>query len=167
MARCCVRFEPTISEREALLDAYYYPHHDALTRAVETALQTFGSCVIIDCHSFPSLAPSYELDKSAQRPEICVGTDEFHTPDWLVALCVRAFRDEGYSTAINSPYVGRLVPSAHFRSDQPVSPIMIEMNRRVDMDEVSGERLAKFTTHRDAVHSALSAVRATLSPKSH
>ena len=157
-----LRLAPTSSEREALLAAYYYPHHAALTRVVETALETFGSCVIIDCHSFPSRPRAYELDPSPSRPDICLGTDSFHTPVWLSDLCVGAFSAEGYSIEIDSPYAGAIVPATYFRSERRVSSIMVEINRGVYMDEARGLRLPDFPRQRAAVHRTLSAILAAL-----
>ena len=42
-------------------------------------------CLIIDGHSFPALPLPYELNQRAFRPDFCIGTDDFHTPEELVA----------------------------------------------------------------------------------
>ena len=41
-------------------------------------------CLIIDGHSFPALPLPYELNQTAFRPDFCLGTDDFHTPEELV-----------------------------------------------------------------------------------
>jgi N-formylglutamate deformylase len=74
-----LREPPTPDEREAVLKQYYRPHHQMLTRAMDEALTNGGSCLVIDCHSFPQMALPYELDRNPVRPDICIGTDEFHT----------------------------------------------------------------------------------------
>jgi N-formylglutamate amidohydrolase len=157
-----LRAAPTPQERTTLLDRFYDPHHHALTQAVNAALTAFGSCVIIDCHSFPSSRRAYELDQSVQRPDICLGTDSFHTPGWLTALVANQFMAEGYSLQIDSPYAGSLVPSDHYGSEPRVSSIMVEINRRMYMDEASGERLPDFDVERNAIHRALTAIRHAL-----
>ena len=68
-------------ERDALMQAYYRPHHARLEAAVSAALDVHGHCLVIDCHSFPSVALPYEdADVAAVRPDICIGSDDFHTP---------------------------------------------------------------------------------------
>ncbi len=55
--------------RTELLDRYYIPHHRALTRRAELELESSGSALIIDCHSFPSIALPYEISQDLERPE--------------------------------------------------------------------------------------------------
>ena len=64
-------------DRLALIDTYYHPHHAALTRMVDEHLEQHGQCLIIDCHSFPAQPLPYEND--INRPDICIGTDAYHT----------------------------------------------------------------------------------------
>ena len=79
----------TISEQERkdLLDTYYYPHHNQLSDLVQKSLNSFGSAFIIDAHSFPSVPLPYEFNQNPKRPDICIGTDLFHTPN---NLCKKA-----------------------------------------------------------------------------
>jgi N-formylglutamate amidohydrolase len=60
-------------EREALMQAYYRPHHARLEAAVAAALERHGRCLVIDCHSFPSVALPYEMaDSPNARPDCLV-----------------------------------------------------------------------------------------------
>jgi N-formylglutamate deformylase len=127
-------------EREALLQRWYRPHHEALTAAVATVLQAKNSCLIIDAQSFPSVPLPYELDQNPDRPDICIGADEFHTPpalrDLAVALCLEA----GWTVTVNRPFAGALVPMAYFGKDSRVRAVMIEVNRRLYLDQQTGVR---------------------------
>ncbi len=78
-------------ERNALLSAYYYPHHARIRDAVGAALAEHGRCLIIDAHSFPSRPLPHEPDQSPGRCDICLGTDEYHSPTWLTELLTAAF----------------------------------------------------------------------------
>jgi N-formylglutamate amidohydrolase len=98
----------------------------------------------LDMHSFPSLPLPYELDQSRDRPDICIGTDEFHTPERLTDEFVRRFYAEGLSVATNCPLSGALVPMRYFRKDARVSSIMIEVNRRLYLDEATGKASKHF-----------------------
>jgi len=140
-----LRTAPTAAQREQLLAAYYHPHHRRLTELVGLELAHLGRCLIIDCHSFPSRPLPYEEDQSLDRPDICIGTDSFHTPYALTVHLVAALESSGFSVALNRPFAGALVPAGYYRADTRVRSIMIEINRRLYMDERTGERTARFT----------------------
>ena len=92
-------------ERQALMRAWYHPHHEQLELAVAAVVDRHGRCVVIDWHSFPSLALPYErADTEVARPDICIGTDDFHTSNALVEAFVSAFRCQGWSVSVNEPF---------------------------------------------------------------
>jgi N-formylglutamate amidohydrolase len=91
--------------------------------------------LIVDCHSFPSVALPYELDQGAQRADFCIGTDAFHTPPAVRDAIVAAVKQAGYSVTVDAPFAGALVPLASYRKDRRVWSVMIEVNRRLYMDE--------------------------------
>jgi len=140
-----LRHQPSAEEREDLIDRYYRPHHQKLENCVSNCLQKFGRCLIIDCHSFPSVALPYELDQSEDRPDICIGADEFHSPIWLVDMIHNEFKKFGYSTAINKPFSGTMVPMRYYRKDRAVSSVMIEVNRKLCMGESTGGKIPNFS----------------------
>ena len=139
-----LRNHPDEKTRQALLAAYYEPHHERLTQSVAASLERWNACLVIDCHSFPSVPLPYELDQSGDRPEICLGTDPFHSSEKLVTAAVAEFRDAGFQVELNRPFTGALVPGAYYRSDSRVMAIMIEVNRALYMHEASGNRLPSF-----------------------
>jgi N-formylglutamate amidohydrolase len=102
--------------------------------------------LIVDAHSFPARPLPYEAYQDPDRCDICVGTDPFHTPIWLADLAIHEFRNRGYRVEVNCPFGGSLVPEKHYRQDKRVLSIMIEVNRSLYMDEVSGERVAAFNS---------------------
>jgi N-formylglutamate deformylase len=146
-----LRHVQTPSDRKALLEAYYRPHHAALTEAVAGALRQHGRCFVIDCHSFPSFPLPYELDQRLDRPEICIGTDPFHTPAELADEVIESFKVRGYTVAIDRPFAGALVPATFYRRDENVAAIMIEVNRALYMDESNGAKSRRFDQTRAAV----------------
>jgi hypothetical protein len=40
---------------------------------VSNVATELGRCLIIDCHSFPSVALPYELDQREERADFCIG----------------------------------------------------------------------------------------------
>jgi N-formylglutamate deformylase len=139
-----LRAQPNPSERQSLLDRWYRPHHSILERTVNDVVVRSGKCLIVDCHSFPSVALPYELDQSEHRADICIGTDPFHTPSLVRDATVAAAENVGYSVTINTPFSGALVPLASYGSDHRILSLMIEVNRRLYMDEQSGLKKQTF-----------------------
>lgn len=131
-----LRNEPTPVERSGLIARFYAPHHARLSHLVDLNLKSHGHCLIIDCHSFPSRPFPYEEDQRLERPEICLGTDGFHTPNWLVDTARDIISGKGFEVAINRPFSGTLVPTKHLRKEPAVLSIMIEINRGLYMNDI-------------------------------
>lgn len=136
-----LRKPPTDSERQHLLEKWYYPHHERLEQSVAECLSRWGKALIIDCHSYASCCLPYEKNQSSHRPEICIGTDPFHSPKKLVGDLTLALSNEGFEVGLNSPFSGSLVPMACYRKDRRVMSAMIEVRRDLYLDEEHG-RLA-------------------------
>ena len=119
---------PSQGKRQELLERFYHPHHKKLMEAVEESLLANGHCLIIDGHSFPALPLPYELNQTAFRPDFCLGTDEFHTPEKLVERVGKELESYGYSTARNQPFSGTIVPMKHYRKDWRVQSLLIKIN---------------------------------------
>ena len=139
-----LRSVPTQAERTELIDRFYHPHHARLGAAVAASLQSWQSCLVIDCHSFPGQPLPYEPDQSLDRPDICIGTDIFHTPEWLRDEARHLFETSGFRVATNRPFAGALVPASHYRRTERVLALMVEVNRSLYIEESSGQRRSTF-----------------------
>jgi N-formylglutamate deformylase len=131
-------------EKEEMLSTYFRPYHEALRKEVQKLLEQFERCLIIDCHSFPSKPLPYELDQSIDKPDICIGTDPFHTPNELITV-VQSYCDANeVNITINKPFAGTYVPLEYLGKDRRVSSIMVEVNRSLYMNEKTGDRSSLF-----------------------
>jgi N-formylglutamate deformylase len=68
---------------------------------------------------------------------ICIGTDDFHTPTVLKNKFLKQFRKKGYSVEFNRPFAGSIVPTKYYKINKNVFSIMIEINRKLYMNEQS------------------------------
>ena len=144
--------------RRALIAACYRPHHARLTAATQRCLDAFGQALLIDAHSFPSRPLPYEAaDSQLQRPDICIGTDRFHTPQALEEAFVKAFEADGFRVAVNSPFSGALVPARYHRQDARVSAVMVEVNRSLYLDEATGQGSSGFAQMSGRIKRCISA----------
>lgn len=128
------------------MERYYHAHNRALTELVDQQLEQHGHALIIDCHSFPSKPLPYQGLGEGHRtiPEICIGTDAFHTPNDLRDRLLVGFAEQGFMVGLNYPFAGALTPLKHYQSDERVTTIMIEIRRDLYMEEGTGERLYRF-----------------------
>jgi len=146
-----LRALPDAATRRSLLDRWYWPHHSRLEHVVNAVVRELDVCLIVDSHSFPSVALPYELDQTGERADFCVGTDAFHTPSYLRDVIVAAVKDAGYSVGVDTPFAGALVPRAFYRKDRRVLSAMIEVNRGIYLDEDSGRPKEEFSQVRAVV----------------
>lgn len=134
----------TVEAKEILLENIYKPYHEVFKELVESSLKIHGKCLIVDCHSFPSVPRSYESDQSENRPDVCIGTDAYHTPPELKKRLKEKFESAGYTVMYDSPFSGSIVPMKFYNTDKRVSSVMIEINRNLYMNEISFERKNNF-----------------------
>jgi N-formylglutamate deformylase len=148
----------TAVERARLIERWYRPHHQKLTESVEQLIADGRSCTILDCHSFSSRPLPHEPDQDAARPDICIGTDDWHTPARLRDELVAAASAAGFSVLVDRPFAGALVPATYYRREPRVRAVMIEINRRLYVNEETGEQLPCFGEMRQAVSEMLAVV---------
>ena len=154
---------PEPEPRRELLARYFDPYHEALTSLVGERLHRFGSCLVLDCHSFATDPLPSEPDPSPGRPDVCIGTDPFHTPPALVAALRAALEAEGLRVEVDRPFAGALVPLRWYGREPRVTSVMLEVRRGRYCDEATAEASATFGEVRAALERAVgSALDATV-----
>ena len=128
-----IRRDLTDDERAELI-GIYWEHHNLLEKSVDDSLEQFNKCLIIDLHSYPRLKLPYEPSNGV-RPELCIGTDNFHTPDNLVSEITSIASKYKLDTTLNTPFAGTLVPLKHYGKEPRVNSVMLEIRRDQYMDE--------------------------------
>jgi N-formylglutamate amidohydrolase len=153
-----LRKYPAEREKEVLLSTYFRPYHKALEFEVQKIRDRFGRCLIIDCHSFSSKTLPYELDQFPVRPDICLGTDPFHTPRELIARARSFCKANGLDVTIDKPFTGTYVPLKYLGKDEKIFSIMVEVNRSLYMDEKTGDKLSSFSEAKRMIDSLIKEV---------
>ena len=145
--------------RKNILDNYYWKHHNRLTESVQLQLEQFGTATIMDCHSFPHKPNKRALDQSDFRPDFNIGTDDFHTPhEWKVAS-IKFFQEKGYTLGIDQPYSGTIVPMPYYNKDRNVHSMMLEINRRLYLQEPTNEKSSEYQKTKQVVQEFLNLIR--------
>lgn len=136
--------DPDPVARDALVERCYRPWHRALEALVRGALDADGTCLVIDCHSFATLPLPSEADQSPDRPDVCVGTDDHHTPPELAEALMTALGEQGFRVRRDSPFSGAMVPAGRYRQDARVRSVMLEVRRGLYCDEATGSLLSDW-----------------------
>jgi N-formylglutamate amidohydrolase len=125
------------------IEGLYKPYHRALRRLVTRVHRDFGTAILIDCHSMPSMAGSRD---ERPRADIVLG-DRYGTS------CVGVISDTveaalhaaGYSVSRNKPYAGGFITEHYGNPPAGLHAIQLEINRALYMDERRFEPIASFT----------------------
>ena len=155
----------SFDEAQRRLRRYYWPYHRALAGLVERTQGAFGCCVLVDCHSMPSIGRPRERDHSHSRLDFVLGDCHGNSCAPLVVdLAESALRDLGYRVARNTPYSGGFVTRHYGRPREGVHALQIEINRALYMDETRFRRapaMAGLKQDLRALIAALGAVDST------
>ncbi|MFD9669112.1 N-formylglutamate amidohydrolase [Rhodococcus sp. NPDC059968] len=73
-----LRPEPAPDTRYPM-DTYFHPYATTMSELVDDRLAATGAAVI-GVHSYPRYPSGFE-DPTGPRPALCIGTDDFHTPN--------------------------------------------------------------------------------------
>jgi len=132
----------SVDDALARIESLYKPYHRALRRLINKAHQGFGTVVVVDCHSMPSVGVSRD---EPRRPDVVIG-DRYGTscapllPDMVEETMSRL----GYSVGRNKPYAGGFITEHYGNPASGLHTIQLELNRAIYMDERRRERSARF-----------------------
>ena len=127
-----------LAEALARIERYWRPYHAMLGDLIAETKRRFGACVLIDCHSMPSVGGPMERDAGRERVDMVLG-------DCRGTSCAPALTDRveknlrhlGYAVARNNPYSGGFVTQHYGRPGAEVHALQIEINRALYMDEAA------------------------------
>ncbi|MBP6754771.1 MAG: N-formylglutamate amidohydrolase [Bacteroidia bacterium] len=145
--------------REKILTDYYWKHHDSLNTKVEEQLKMDGKCLIIDCHSFPSTPLLKAINQNTNTPDFNIGTDSFHTPKKYIEASITYFENLGFSLGVDWPYSGSIVPMKYYQKDKKISSIMLEINRKLYLNEPTNEKSTDYKKTKEVVKGYINLLR--------
>jgi N-formylglutamate amidohydrolase len=136
-----------VDDALARIETLYKPYHRALRRLINKAHRAFGTVVVVDCHSMPSVGVSRE---EPRRPDVVIG-DRYGTScasilaDTVEETMIRL----GYSVGRNKPYAGGFITEHYGNPASGLHTVQLELNRAVYMDErrrARGERFSQVAS---------------------
>ncbi|MFV3127757.1 N-formylglutamate amidohydrolase [Niveispirillum sp. KHB5.9] len=145
------------------VDRCYYPYHAALRSLIDQTRAAFGFCILVDCHSMPSIDLPPEAAASGAMDMVlgdCFGSA---CDAALTRVAEETLNDLGYVVGRNAPYAGGYTTRHYGRPGDGVHALQIELNRSLYMDEVALARrpyLDTLALHMRQLVSRLAAVPA-------
>ena len=135
----------TFAEAEKRIDTYYRPYHRALQDLLHTTRQRFGYCLLIDCHSMPSIGRPLDPDAGRGRADFIVG-DCFGNAcaPYISDAIEKIISSLGYAVARNKPFAGGFTTRHYGQPGEGTHAVQIEINRALYMDELRIEKNAGF-----------------------
>jgi N-formylglutamate amidohydrolase len=132
--RCKLDF----AEVRQRIDELYFPYHKAMRGLIEATVERFGACLLVDCHSMPSVGGPMDSDNGLRRVDFVLG-DCFGTActPLLTEFVERNLVDLGYTVRRNVPYAGGYTTRHYGRPRSGVHALQIEVNRALYMDETA------------------------------
>jgi N-formylglutamate amidohydrolase len=149
----------TFAEVKARISQHYEPYHAALRDLMAETKERFGFCILIDCHSMPSIGGPHDRDIGAPRVDIVLG-DCFGT-SCAPAVTNRAeslLRQQALAVKRNDPYAGGFTTRHYGRPQEGMHALQIEMNRALYMDEQLYQPHAGFQAMSDKLSAFIAAM---------
>ncbi len=135
----------TFTEGKQRIEDFYFPYHAALQRLIDETKLLFGRCILIDCHSMPSIGGPMDNDKGDQRVDVVLGNKfgEACSPE-LIKFVEDYFKINGMIVQRNQPYAGGYTTRHYGSPETGVHALQIEINRALYMNEASITRNAGY-----------------------
>ena len=149
----------TFEEVRRRIELTYWPYHEALRGLLQQTRESFGGCLLLDCHSMPSgvaatVAPNANANvngganggangngggkrsSSMAGPAFVLGDCHGSACDRRIVEAAESFlKGAGYRVARNQPYAGGFITRHYGRPGEAIHALQIEINRALYMNE--------------------------------
>jgi N-formylglutamate amidohydrolase len=144
------------AEAQMRVASCWEPYHAMLRRLVSATVQQFGCCLVIDCHSMPSLP-----GRHAPKAQIVLG-DGYGTScdEPVTAFLQGELEGLGLDVCRNEPYAGGYITRHYGRPREAVQAVQMELARKLYMNERQFRRGENFGQVQEVLNGLLTAVAA-------
>ena len=123
----------SVAELQRRVAEAYRPYHAQLAALAADLQARFGACLVLDCHSMPTLPPPVR----GERPIDAALGDRYGRSchPRLVDAAERVLANAGLRVARNRPYAGGHITELHGRPALARHALQLELRRGLFMDE--------------------------------
>lgn len=149
----------TFEEAARRIEQCYHPYHRALEQLVAETRSKFGCCILVDCHSMPSVGGPCDNDVGSSRVDVVLGNCYGTSCAAIVTETAEcALRQGGLRILRNAPYAGGFTTRHYGSPHDGVHALQIELNRALYMDETTHERTENFPLLRQTLTNMVAAL---------
>lgn len=131
----------SFGEAEYRVRTYWEPYHAALRQLLDETKQSFGACLLIDCHSMP--AQTYADGRKS--PDVILGDAHGTACSPRIMRAVELIlSDLGFVVRRNDPYAGGYITRHYGRPREMIHTLQLELARGLYMDEARLTRSIQF-----------------------
>ncbi len=129
-------------DAQARIQNHYIPYHEALRQLMADTYRRFGTAILVDCHSMPSVAGL----SGSGRPDIVLGDRHGTSCDsWITLHLEEQLRAHGLKVSRNRPYAGGYITQRYGRPREGVHAVQVEINRMLYMNEATLKKTRGFS----------------------
>lgn len=152
-------YDGKLSYNEAMerIKNVYEPYHKRLKQLVDKCVRKFGFCLLIDCHSMPSMICNIMNDEKALDFCLCTLFDE-SCPTQMSEFLSRALEARNYRVEFNRPYAGAYIAFNYCQPRKNIYTLQIEVNRALYVDEKTYDKKPSFQNVSDDICGAILAL---------
>lgn len=117
------------------------PFHQSISSILAAMRERFGTAILLDVHSMPPIPSRFGADIDTERPAQIVLGDRFGRSAASIhaELVVAHVREQGFEVALNHPYSGDFILSAHGKPQRGVHTLQLEIDRSLYLDSALRE----------------------------
>lgn len=156
-----IRFE----DAKKIIAATYVPYHKALQGLLNEARNLFGGCLLVDCHSMPSIGGPMDKDPGFTRVDFILGDRHGKSCQrGIVDTVEQILQSMDYKVTRNAPYAGGFTTYHYGQPDAGCHALQIEINRALYLDERTISRSEGFEPLRQSLRPLIE-ILSILDPK--
>jgi N-formylglutamate amidohydrolase len=136
-----------VEELRRRITEFHQPYQKAVKEALDATHAHFGAVWHVNCHSMPAMSSVIsEEGPGKARADFVLGDRDGSTCDpAFTAFVAGLLADMGYEVKVNDPYKGVELVRAFSDPGAGRHSLQVEVNRRLYLDERTGEKTAGFT----------------------
>lgn len=114
----------------------YDVYHKRLKQLVDKCVRKFGFCLLIDCHSMPSMICNIMNEEKSLDFCLCTLFDE-SCPTQMSEFLSRSLEARNYKVEFNRPYAGAYIAFNYCQPRKNIYTLQLEINRSIYMNEIT------------------------------